>query len=35
MLDRRGPYRVPEGRRKLGRPRHRWENNIKKVLREV
>ena len=25
----------PEGRRQLGRPRHRWENNIKTDLREV
>ena len=29
---RRGEYRVlvrkPEGKRPLGRPRHRWENNI-------
>jgi hypothetical protein len=33
MGERRGAYRVlvgiPEGRRPLGRPRHRWENNIK------
>jgi len=32
MLERRGVYRVlvgkPEGKRPLGRPRHRWENNI-------
>jgi hypothetical protein len=31
--DRRGVYRVlmgkPEGRRPLGRPKSRWENNIK------
>jgi hypothetical protein len=31
-----GVYRVlvgkPEGRRPLGRPRHRWENNIKMDL---
>jgi hypothetical protein len=25
----------PEGRRPLGRPRRRWENNIKMDLREV
>ena len=35
----RGVYRVlvgkPEGRRPLGRPRHRWEDNIKMVLQEV
>jgi len=33
MGDRMGIYRVlvgkPEGRRPLGRPRHRWEDNIK------
>ena len=33
MRGRRGMYRVlvgiPEGRRPLGRPRHRWEDNIK------
>jgi hypothetical protein len=35
----RGAYRVlegkPEARRPLGRPRHRWEDNIKMNLREV
>jgi hypothetical protein len=35
----RGAYRVlvgkPEGRRPLGRPRRRWEDNIKTDLREV
>jgi hypothetical protein len=35
----RGVYRVlvrrPEGRRPLGRPRHRWEDNIKLDLREI
>jgi hypothetical protein len=35
----RGAYRVlvgkPEGKRPLGRPRHRWENNIKMDLQEV
>jgi len=25
----------PEGRRPLGRPRHRWEDNIKIDLQEV
>jgi len=25
----------PEGKRPLGRPRHRWEDNIKMELREV
>jgi hypothetical protein len=39
MGDRRGAYRVlvgkPEGRRPLGRPRCRWEDNIKMDLREV
>jgi hypothetical protein len=39
MTDRRGTYRVlvgrPEGRRPLGRPRRRWENNIKMDLQEV
>jgi hypothetical protein len=33
MGDRRGAYRVlagkPEGRRRLGRPRRRWEGDIK------
>jgi hypothetical protein len=35
----RGVYRVlvgkPEGKRPLGRPRHRWEDNIKLDLREI
>jgi hypothetical protein len=35
----RGVYRVlvgrPEGKRPLGRPRHKWENNIKMVLGEI
>jgi hypothetical protein len=35
----RGAYRglvgKPEGRRPLGRPRRRWEDNIKMGLREV
>jgi hypothetical protein len=25
----------PEGRRQLGRPRHRWEGNIRMELQEV
>jgi hypothetical protein len=37
--ERRNAYRVlvkkREGRRPLGRPRHRWEDNIKVDLREV
>jgi len=39
MGERRGVYRVlvgkPEGKRPLGRPRLRWEDNIKMDLREV
>jgi hypothetical protein len=35
----RGVYRVlvgrPKGKRPLGRPRRRWEDNIKMVLREI
>jgi len=35
----RGVHRVlvgkPEGKRPLGRPRHRWEGNIKMDLQEV
>jgi hypothetical protein len=27
--------RKPEGKRPFGRPRRRWENNIKMVLQEV
>jgi hypothetical protein len=38
MRDRRGVYKVlvgkPEGKRPLGRPRGRWEDNIKMVLQE-
>ena len=38
MGERRGVYRIlvgiPEGKRQLGRPRRRWEDNIKKDLRE-
>jgi hypothetical protein len=25
----------PEGKRHVGRPRHRWEDNIRKDLREI
>jgi hypothetical protein len=36
MVERRGVYRVlvgkPEGKRPLGKPRLRWENNIKIYL---
>jgi len=39
MGDRRGVYRVlvvkPEGTRPLGKPRRRWENNIKMDLQEI
>jgi len=39
MGERRGIYRVlvgkPEGKRPLGRPRHRWKDNIKMDLQEV
>jgi hypothetical protein len=39
MGGRRGLYRVlvgkTEGKRPLGRPRRRWENNIKMDLKEV
>jgi hypothetical protein len=35
----RGVYRVlvgrPEGKRPLGRPRRRWEDNIKMELRKI
>jgi hypothetical protein len=37
--DSRGVYRVlvgkPEGKRELGRPRRRWDNNINMALQEV
>jgi len=37
--ERRGVYRVlvgtPEGKGPLGKPRHRWEDNIKMDLQEV
>ena len=39
MGERRGVYRVlvgkPEGKRPLGRPRRRWEDNIKMDLQGV
>ena len=39
MGERKGVYRVlvekPEGKRPLGRPRRRWEDNIKMDLQEV
>jgi len=39
MGKRRGVYRVlvrkPEGKRPLGRPRRRWEDNIKMDVQEV
>jgi len=39
MGEGRGVYRIlvgqPEGRRLLGRPRRRWEDNIRMDLREV
>ena len=39
MVEGRGVYRIfvgkPEGKRPLGRPRRRWEDNIKIDLQEV
>ena len=39
MGERRGVYRIlvgkPEGKRPLGRPRHRCEDNIKMDIKEV
>jgi hypothetical protein len=39
MGEGRSVYRVlvgkPEGKRQLGRPRRRWEDNIKTDLREI
>jgi hypothetical protein len=39
MEEDRGVHRVlvgkPEGKRSLGRPKHRWEDNIKMDLQEV
>jgi hypothetical protein len=37
--EKRGAYKTlvgrPEGRRPLGRPRHRWKDNIKMDLQEM
>jgi hypothetical protein len=39
MREKRSAYRIlvgePEGRRPLGRPRHKWVDNIKLGLREI
>jgi hypothetical protein len=39
MGDRKGVHRVlvgkPEGKRPLGRPKSRWEDNIKRDLQEM
>jgi hypothetical protein len=39
MGEKMNEYRIllgePEGKRLLGRPRRRWENNIKMDLREI
>jgi hypothetical protein len=39
MGEKRNAYRIfmgnPEGKRPLGRPRRRWEDNIKTDLREI
>jgi hypothetical protein len=39
MGEKRGAYRIlvgkPEGRRPLGRSRHKWQDNIKMDLQEV
>jgi hypothetical protein len=39
MAEGRGVYRVlvgkPEGKRPLGRPRRRWEDNVRMELQEV
>jgi hypothetical protein len=39
MGERKDVYRVlvgkPKGKRLLGRPRHKWEDNIKMDLQEV
>jgi hypothetical protein len=39
MGERRGVYRIlvgkPEGKRQLGRPRHRWKDNIAMDLQEM
>jgi hypothetical protein len=39
MGEKRNTYRIlvgkPEGKRPLGRPRRKWENNIRMDLREI
>jgi hypothetical protein len=39
MGEKSNAYKVlagkPEGKRSLGRPRHKWEDNIKMDLREI
>ena len=39
MGDKRGAYwfsvRIPQGKRPCGRPRHKWDDNIKVDLQEV
>jgi hypothetical protein len=39
MQEKRNAYRIlvgkPEGKRPIGRPRHRWEDNIEINLREI
>jgi len=39
MVEKRDVFRIlvgkPEGKRALGRPNHRWEDNIKMNLQEV
>jgi hypothetical protein len=39
IREKRNAYRVlmgnPKGKRPLGRPRHRWKDNIKMDLREI
>jgi hypothetical protein len=39
MGEKRNPYRIsvgkPERKRPLGRPRHRWEDNIRMDLRKM
>jgi hypothetical protein len=39
MREKRNAYRIlvgnPEGKRSLGRPRHRWVDNINTDLREI
>jgi hypothetical protein len=39
MGEMRNTYRIlvgkPEGKKQLGRPRHKWENNVMMHLREI